>query len=65
MPGSIGPARQDRIGALLALYQYTAQASAEATATVSAAATAARVPHRAGLPAIRTAQRRDPELGGL
>ena len=61
MLGPVAPARPDRIGALLTLYQYTAQASAEATATVSAAATAARVPHRAGLPAIRAAQRRDPE----
>jgi hypothetical protein len=53
MLGPVAPARPDRIGALLTLYQYTAQASAEATVTVSAAGTAARVPLRAGLPAIR------------
>ena len=61
MLGPVTPARADRIGALLTLYQYTAQASAEATATVSVAATAARVPHHSWLPAIRTAQCRDPE----
>ena len=63
MLGPVAPARADRIGALLTLYQYTAQASAEATATVSVAATAAQVAHHSGLPAIRTAQRRDPEAG--
>ncbi|MFI5065313.1 MAG: hypothetical protein ACHP9Z_15255 [Streptosporangiales bacterium] len=60
MPGPVAPARPDRIGALLTLYQYTAQASADATTAISAAATAARMPHRAGLPAIRTAQHPDP-----
>jgi hypothetical protein len=61
MPGPVASARPDRIGALVTLYQYTAQASAEATAAVSTAATAAQVPHRTGLPVLRTAQRRDPE----
>jgi hypothetical protein len=51
MLGPLAPARPDRIGALLTLYHYTAQASAEATTTASAAATAARVPHRTVLPA--------------
>ena len=52
MLGPLAPARPDRIGALLTLYHYTAQASAEATTTASVAATAARVPHRTVLPAI-------------
>ena len=60
MLGPLAPARPDRIGALLTLYQYTAQASAEATTTASAAATAARVPHRAVLPAIHAGHRREP-----
>ena len=52
MLGPLAPARPDRIGALLTLYHYTAQASAEATTTASSAATAARVPHRPVLLAI-------------
>jgi hypothetical protein len=60
MLGPLAPARLDRIGALLTLYQYAAQASAEAATTVSAAATAARVPHRIVLPAIHAAHRREP-----
>ena len=60
MLGPLAPARPDRIGALLTLYHYTAQASAEATTTVSAAATAARVPHRTVLPAIHAGHRREP-----
>lgn len=63
MPGPVARARPDRIGALLTLYQYTVQASAEAAAAVSAAATAARVPLRPGLPALRSTGRRDPEVG--
>ena len=63
MPGPVASARPDRIGALVTLYQYTAQASREATVAVSAAATAARVPLRPGLPALRSAGRRDPEVG--
>jgi hypothetical protein len=59
MLGPLAPARPDRIGALLTLYQYAAQASAEATTTVSVAATAARVPHRPRLPVIH-AGRREP-----
>jgi hypothetical protein len=61
MLGPLAPARPDRIGALLTLYQYTAQASAEATTTVSAAATAARVPNRTVLPGLRAGYRREPE----
>jgi hypothetical protein len=60
MLGPLAPARPDRIGALLTLYRFTAQASAEATTTVSAAATAARVPRRTGLPAIHAGRRREP-----
>jgi len=60
MLGPLAPARPDRIGALLTLYQCTAQASAEATTTASAAATAARVPHSTVLPAIRARHRREP-----
>ena len=60
MLGPLAPARPDRIGALLTLYHYTAQASAEATTTASAAATAARVPHRTVLPAIHAGHRREP-----
>jgi hypothetical protein len=57
MLGPLAPARPDRIGALLTLYQYTTQASAEVTTTVSVAASAARVPHRTVLPA---GHRREP-----
>ena len=60
MLGPLAPARPDRIGALLTLYHYTAQASAEATTTASVAATAARVPHRTVLPAIHAGHRREP-----
>jgi hypothetical protein len=60
MLGPLAPARPDRIGALLTLYQFTAQASAEANTTASAAATAARVPHRTGLPAIHAGHSREP-----
>jgi hypothetical protein len=60
MLGPLAAARPDRIGALLTLYQYTAQASAEATTTASAAATAARVPHRTVLPAIHGEHRHEP-----
>ena len=61
----LGPSdspRPDRIGALLTLYQYTAQASAEATAAVSDAAAAAGLPHRTRLPDIHAAHHRDQEL---
>ena len=58
--GPLAPARPDRIGALLTLYHYTAQASAEATTTASAAATAAMVPHRPVLPAIHAGRPREP-----
>jgi hypothetical protein len=60
MLGPLAPARPDRIGALLTLYQYTAQASAEATTTVSVAATATRVPHRTVFPATHAGHRREP-----
>jgi hypothetical protein len=60
MLGPLAPARPDRIGALLTLYQYTAQASAEATNTASVAAAAAQVPHRAVLPAIHGGHRHEP-----
>jgi hypothetical protein len=60
MLGPLAPARPDRIGALLTLYQYTAQASAEATNTASVAATAAEAPHRAVLPAIHAGPLREP-----
>jgi hypothetical protein len=62
MLGPLAPARPDRIGALLTLYQYTAQASAEATNTASVAATAAEAPHRAVLPAIHGGHRREPVI---
>ena len=58
--GPLAPARPGRIGALLTLYHYTAQASAEATTTASAAATAAMVPHRPVLPAIHAGRPREP-----
>jgi hypothetical protein len=60
MLGPLAPARPDRIGALLTLYHYTAQASTEATTTASSAATAARVPHRPVLPSIHAGHRREP-----
>jgi hypothetical protein len=60
MLGPLAPARPDRIGALLTLCHYTAQASAEATTTASAAATAARLLHRTVLPAIHAGHRREP-----
>ena len=60
MLGPLAPARPDRIGALLTLYHYTAQASAEATTTASSAATAARVPHRPVLSAVHAGHRREP-----
>ena len=60
MLGSLTPARPDRIGALLTLYQYTAQATADATTTVSVAAIAALVPHRLVLAAIHAGHPREP-----
>jgi hypothetical protein len=60
MLGPLAPARPNRIGALLTLYQFTAQASAEATTAASAAATAVRVPHRPVLPAIHAGRPREP-----
>jgi hypothetical protein len=62
MLGPLAPARPDRIGALLTLYQYTAQASAEATTTASAAETAAHAPHLTVLPALRAEHRREPAV---
>jgi hypothetical protein len=60
MLGPLAPARPDRIGAMLTLYHYTAQASTEATTTASAAATAAGVPHRTVLPSIHAGRRCEP-----
>jgi hypothetical protein len=62
MLGPLASARPDRIGALLTLYHYTAQASAEATAAISAAASAARMPHRTMLSDIHAGHQRDQEL---